>query len=565
MTPLRREIEVLVAGARSRLSPEQAARVCQLAAQGVDWEFLLAAAQNHGLSPLLAWQVRQHFTDAFPLDVTARLLARSQQTAARSLLLTAELARILDLLAQNRIPALAYKGPALASLLFGNVALRDFCDLDLLVPPRYVLSARQRLMAEGYRPELPLTERQESAYLAGAASYDFLSPSGPCRVEVHWRPVARYCSVALGSARLWDRCIQVSVGGRQVPTLSVEDLLLWLPVHGAKHCWSRMGWISDLAELIAAHPELDWDFVLHKARKARIQRILLLGVDLAHQLFQAPLPEPVTRMLGSHPEISRLEERVSAQWTDASASEPGLLARSHFFLSARESWSDRARYIFRFAFTPTPGDWMSVNLPDSLFPLYRVVRWFRLAGKYALGMGREASPAAVLTPPAHEPQPSTSFAARLGKFWRLPLSDKMLLARATWHLSTVSLGLRLLPFSFWQRRMEDRPTTDPAPSGSYSPERTLWSVSVAGGYVPGATCLVRALVAQSMLRHAGQSAQVRLGVSFQREDRFQAHAWLEQDGRILLGADDGPSPYVPLPPASVRDASVPERKTGTHA
>ncbi len=567
MTPLRREIDVLVACARFRLAPDEVARVRSLLAQGVDWEYLITAAQNHGLSPLLASQIKRHFTDAFPLEVTARLLALSQQTAARSLLLTAELVRILDLFAQHQIPALAYKGPALASLLYSNVALRDFCDLDILVPERDVLRAKEQLMAEGYRPELPLTARQESAYLTEAASYDFLSPDRLCRVEIHWQAVARYCSVALQPARLWDRRSEVSVGGRHVSAPSAEDLLQWLSVHGAKHCWSRIGWISDLAELIASRPALDWDGILREARDARIERMLLLGVHLAHRLFQAPLPTPVTRLLDSHPEIARLEERVYAQWTDPSASEPGLLARSRFFLRARESWSDRVRYLFRFAFTPTPGDWMSVSLPDALFPLYRVVRWFRLAGKYALGIGSGASPVAASGLPAAETvsAPSQSFASRLGKFWRLPLSDQKLLARAAWQLSAVSLGLRLLPFSFWQRRMESSPSADPAPAAADSPERMLWSVSVASHYVPGATCLARALVAQGMLRRAGQASQVRLGVSLRPKDRLQAHAWLERDGRILLGAEDGPPPYVPLPPAPVRARSAPERKTGTHA
>ncbi len=531
----------------------------------MDWDYLLTAAQNHGLAPLLAAQIK-HFPDVFPADVTARLLAYSQQTAARSLLLMAELVRLLDLFEQRQIPALAYKGPALASLLYGNVALRDFCDLDILVPEREVPRAKECLMTEGYRPELTLTARQESAYLAEAASYDFLRSDRLCRVEIHWQAVARYCSVTFNPARLWNRRIEISMGGRQVFAPSAEDMLLWLSVHGAKHCWSRIGWIADLAELIASHTGLDWDLILREAREARIERVLLLGLDLAHRLFQAPLPPAVTRLLDSHPEIARLEERVYAQWADPSASEPGLFGRSRFFLRARERWSDRARYLFRFAFTPTPGDWMSVSLPDALFPLYGVLRWFRIAGKYALGIGQRASVAASRLPPAETvPANPQSFSSRLGKFWRLPLSDKMLLARAAWQLSAVSLGLRILPFSFWQRRMKSSPSTDTTRTVAGSPERTLWSVSVASGYVPGATCLVRALVAQNMLRRAGQASQIRLGVSLRREDRFQAHAWLEQDGRILLGADEGPSPYVSLPPAPVRAHSQPERKTGTHA
>jgi hypothetical protein len=71
-------------------------------------------------------------------------------------------------------------------------------------------------------------------------------------------------------------------------------------------------------------------------------------------------------------------------------------------------------------------------------------------------------------------------------------------------------------------------------------------VGVAGRLVPGTTCLVRALAAQALLARRGHASQLRLGVARGSGRAFEAHAWLEQDGRVLVGGPlDGR--YVPFP------------------
>jgi hypothetical protein len=71
-------------------------------------------------------------------------------------------------------------------------------------------------------------------------------------------------------------------------------------------------------------------------------------------------------------------------------------------------------------------------------------------------------------------------------------------------------------------------------------------VEVAARRVPRATCLVRALAAQALLARHGHPSQLRLGVARGADRAFEAHAWLERDGQILIGG--GPEGrYVPLP------------------
>jgi hypothetical protein len=69
-------------------------------------------------------------------------------------------------------------------------------------------------------------------------------------------------------------------------------------------------------------------------------------------------------------------------------------------------------------------------------------------------------------------------------------------------------------------------------------DRIAWAVTVAGRYVPRATCLIQAVTAYLLLNQAGIPARAQIGVRRDSEDRFLAHAWVESGGRVILGGRD---------------------------
>lgn len=139
---------------------------------------------------------------------------------------------------------------------------------------------------------------------------------------------------------------------------------------------------------------------------------------------------------------------------------------------------------------------------------------------------------------------------RLAKLRRLPAAERGLLLQAFALLWTVRLGLWLLPFSVVRRFLRGRPARSRVGHASPSPpDRVAWAVLVASGYVPRATCLARALVAQALLRRRGLPAELRIGVARGGGRALDAHAWVESGGRIVLGGDELDR-YTPLRPAS---------------
>jgi hypothetical protein len=69
--------------------------------------------------------------------------------------------------------------------------------------------------------------------------------------------------------------------------------------------------------------------------------------------------------------------------------------------------------------------------------------------------------------------------------------------------------------------------------GKLSVEEIVLSVEQASQFVLAATCLTKALAAKMLLSRCGYSSTLRIGVY--SCNGFAAHAWIERNGRIILG------------------------------
>jgi Transglutaminase-like superfamily len=132
---------------------------------------------------------------------------------------------------------------------------------------------------------------------------------------------------------------------------------------------------------------------------------------------------------------------------------------------------------------------------------------------------------------------------RILRFARLSGPDRRLVVRAVWWLALVRLALWTRPFARVQELVgiaSAQRSTAPA----VAPGRLAWAVEAGAQAVPKASCLTQALAAQIMLERTDTHPELRIGVSTDQGD-FEAHAWLELEGRPLVGAHDLER-YAPL-------------------
>lgn len=120
----------------------------------------------------------------------------------------------------------------------------------------------------------------------------------------------------------------------------------------------------------------------------------------------------------------------------------------------------------------------------------------------------------------------------LRKLIALPLAERRLLIEAALLVASTRLGLWTLPLRTVYHLLALLPPGS-YQAGSLPP--ISWAVSIASVYVPHATCLPQALVAQALLRRYGLPGILRVGVARSPDGAFEAHAWVEREGQIVVG------------------------------
>jgi hypothetical protein len=238
--------------------------------------------------------------------------------------------------------------------------------LDFLVQQDHLLRARDLLLSRGYQLSVKSdggdVVRQNSQYEVGLV----LAHAG-IHVELKWDIINRYFSVPMDMTALWTRLKPDFIDGREIYTFSPEDTLLILCIHGTKHLWASLMWVTDISELIQANPGLNWQWLWDHSNTLGSRRMLSLGLSLARDLLGTSLPKKVERQVEADPSVKRLTEEVSRRLFDRSNLSSSVWESITFHCRAREHLSDRAKYGYRLLLTTTPRT--ESFRPSSLSPL----------------------------------------------------------------------------------------------------------------------------------------------------------------------------------------------------
>lgn len=126
---------------------------------------------------------------------------------------------------------------------------------------------------------------------------------------------------------------------------------------------------------------------------------------------------------------------------------------------------------------------------------------------------------------------------KLRKLLSLSSGERRLLAKSALWLSIVRLMLWVLPFPSQRSLLArlERPTTRESENDPLLPERIAWAIELASRYIPRASCLTQSVAAKILLHRAGYAAELHIGVAKDDNGRFEAHAWVENGERVLIG------------------------------
>ena len=267
--------------------------------------------------------------------------------------------------------------------MYGDISLREFSDLDVIVQEADLSKAEDILIACGYQADFADRDYR-SAFLSYQGQYAFRHSNTGISVDLHWRLSSKGVAFPLQLAEIWSRLEQVTIAGRTVLTLAHDDLALFLAAHGTKEGWRSLIWVCDFAELLRKYQDIDWVAVFDRAQRSHSSRPLLLAIALASTLLDAPAPPELVNQARKNSAVRALAEE--AQLRMLRTVPEGELREFLNGLNAHSRLRHRLWPLATLLTTRTVSDYKAMPLPKSLWGIYYLTRPFRLAIKVVVMM-----------------------------------------------------------------------------------------------------------------------------------------------------------------------------------
>ena len=348
----------------------------------VSWPALVTLAEAHGVISLLASSVAQLQENLVPPEFAHKIRELHRAQVLSALQMTAELFRLIDQFRDAGLDIALVKGPTLALRGYGDTGARQYGDLDFLVRQKDILRSTELMISAGYNPEIAV-EFLSPQKIPG--QYLFVRIAAPLLVELHTERTMRYFPLGLPIDEFLARRQLVSVDGHHIPALAIEDELILICIHGAKHLWERLSLVSDVAAFVTRQTSLNWERTFAAARAIGAERMLHTGLLLAGDLLHAALPQNVRAQLQSDRSASRLAAKITTWLSSAGQAQPGLFSRAIYRVRMRGNVVSGLGYLLRLTFSPTQEDWPAGMKNGDAGRFAALRRTVRLVRKYRGG------------------------------------------------------------------------------------------------------------------------------------------------------------------------------------
>lgn len=315
---------------------------------GVEWDLIVAEAARHGVLPLFLENLKVLVGDRLPTSMRDRVRNYHQKLKIHAAFLVKELNRVLCAFEEKEIPVLVLKGPVLARTAYGELHLRRYVDLDVLVPRERFPDADRVLQTAGY--EYPRSKKEIAGWrkrllLFLSGQWQYTRASGAFNLDVHTRVMPPGFALSSDFEPFWDRSTSVELGnGISVPGFAAEDMALILAYHGVKNEWRTLKYVADLAQLIRSGSEMDWYSLLARAQEMHSSRVLKSGLVLANDVLCVSLPPEVEAWI-ERSELGSAVPLAKRHMRDKSlGSTLSFRDRVRFQLDLKDNFADRISY-----------------------------------------------------------------------------------------------------------------------------------------------------------------------------------------------------------------------------
>jgi len=341
-----------------------------------DWKEFINLAFSHGVFPLV-YHTLKTYDKLIPNDILKSMKTHNRNIAQQNMLMSVELIKVMKLLKENNIEAIAFKGPTLAQMAYGDISLRQFSDLDILIAQEDILKA-YNLLSTFSTTETKYEYLQNDLYMDKLNDITFIHNTNNILIELHWNLFQKQFSDTFSFSDILKTKQDLQIQHHTFSIFSNEILLVYLCMHGSKHSWERISWILDIDRILRIHQDLDWDFIEQQAKKLECETMLDLGLSLTKKLFDTP----IMYKYNSNP---KLIEYVETSFTDLPLTKTEFTINYNGFkfrYMLHDNFLSKTRYLLKTLFPINAQDVSFVQLPQKLYFLYYAIKPLRLSLKY---------------------------------------------------------------------------------------------------------------------------------------------------------------------------------------
>ncbi len=276
---------------RTKINEEVILLIKKLLTQDIKWDEVFNFSKKHEIASLIynTANTLDFVRTVIPDDIYQQLRNYYYMVIARNIKLWDEFCKIYDTFEKHGIRVIPLKGIILSETLYGNPAFRLFADIDILINKSDINRAKDKLKELGYTI---------SDYSPG---HQIAAIKNTLVVELHWLLLPPWLN-RINTGNLWKRAKTYELDARRIPSLSLEDMLLFSSLQ-VRHDWPYIYIfrLCDINEILTQHKKnIDWDYIIYAAEEYGIKRTFYCGLYLCQELFDPTLPEKIAHALSRH-------------------------------------------------------------------------------------------------------------------------------------------------------------------------------------------------------------------------------------------------------------------------
>lgn len=345
-------------------------------AQIKNWDDFITLSYSHGVFPLV-YQVLKKYENKIPLEVFAFMKQTYMDLVKTNMLMTSELIKVSNLLEENGIKVIAFKGPTLSQMAYGDVVSRQYVDLDVLVDESLLSKSQKILEVNNYLPRYDLEEYQKENLKNVVHDISMINKSNGVNVELHWTLSSGEFFIDLEKLDYMSDTKKYKLSNHGLNIFSNEKLFIYLCVHGYKHLWERIEWLVDIYYLITKE-NIDLEKVLEMSKSVDADRIVLSTLIICQKIFglNIKLEDSSIQDIKLNKNTNTMLNKIISDYKEVNEKiHSKQFSMIHLYML--KTTANKMKYLKTF-FEPTEQDYEKVKISSKLHFVYYLLRPFNI-------------------------------------------------------------------------------------------------------------------------------------------------------------------------------------------